>query len=739
MLRKLHAYPALVAALLVAFMALSGAILALEPVVGAIQTATGPAATQSESVAQLVSGVASNFNAPQRIERKPDGSVIVYYRNGMRPAADLVDPATGQSAGAYAPSAFFTFMTELHRSLFAGDLGRGATGVASLAMSILALSGIFMLVKRLGGWRKLFATARGTLGQRLHVEMGRLGVLMLTVTAVSGLWMSLSFFALVPDGTSGIGGFVLPPQSQAGTPADAGTLTALQDVPLGNLRELVFPAHGDPQDVFTLTTANGVGYIDQVTGALLQFTPNSFWQSVYQAVYTLHTGRGVWWYALLLGAAALTVPVMAYTGIAIWWRRQRQTPRLGNNASAGAADSVILVGSESNTTWGFAKSLGESLSERGHKVHIAPMNGLARRYVSAKSLFVLTSTHGDGAAPASASRFLARLDRFETHPDLRFAVLGFGDRSFPKFCAYAETVDQALGDKGLNRLADPFAIDRQSSQSFAVWGREIGKRLGEHLLLDHVPSYPKTTPFVLEKRSDFGQEWQSPRAILRFRPAAAGRGLFGRLRAPKYEAGDLFGIVPPGTGVARYYSLASGAEDGFVEICVSKQPGGLCSSFLHDLEPGDVVEGFMRANPDFRPRKGRAPVVMIGAGTGIAPFAGFMRNNRGRKPMYLYWGGRSADADFLYHDDLSSFRADGRLTGARFAFSRSFKRQYVQDSVREDAAFIAELIREGAQIMVCGGTAMAEGVRSALNDIATPLGTDVAALKETGRYLEDVY
>ena len=116
--------------------------------------------------------------------------------------------------------------------------------------------------------------------------------------------------------------------------------------------------------------------------------------------------------------------------------------------------------------------------------------------------------------------------------------------------------------------------------------------------------------------------------------------LIGGNGLPHFEAGDLVGILPPGSPIPRFYSLASKSSDGILEICVRKLPEGLCSEFLHGLKPGDRIDAFIQLHPDFRPASGKAPVILIGSGTGIGPLAGFIRNNTGKHPMYLYWGGR---------------------------------------------------------------------------------------------------
>jgi sulfite reductase (NADPH) flavoprotein alpha-component len=191
--------------------------------------------------------------------------------------------------------------------------------------------------------------------------------------------------------------------------------------------------------------------------------------------------------------------------------------------------------------------------------------------------------------------------------------------------------------------------------------------------------------------------------------------------------------------VARLYSLASGQADGFVEIVVRKHPGGLCSGQLWALQPGQSVQAFLRTNPGFQPDRTQAPLILIGAGTGIGPLAGFLRANRGRRPIHLWFGLRHPQADYLYAEDLTRWQADNRLTGLHTAFSRTGLRHYVQDTLREDAEAIRRLVAEGARIMVCGGREMAQGVREAMTEILHPVGLSPRALKAGGRYAEDTY
>ena len=741
MMRQLHSLVGLVAAVLLVVLAISGAILSLDPTLDRLG-ATVPARGQF-SVATLAGRVAQHYPGAEQIQRTPSGTILVYYDRDGQVGVDRVDPLTGQGIGPHVPSAFSRWLKNLHRSFLLDTPGRAAAGILALIMLMLAISGIVLLVKRLGGWRHVAGPLRGTLVQRWHAYVGRIVVLGLLLSALTGIYMSAVTFEFMPDGAQNDPDF---PSVVATGPAAAVTaLPALQAVDLSDFRELVYPYPGDASAVYSLSTTQGDGYVDPVNGALLSYLPHDGIGSTHEWIHRLHTGEGLWWLGLLLGLCALSVPLMSVTGTLTWWQRRRSMPRIAGNSGAQAADAIILVGSENNSTWGFAATLHDALTQAGLRVHTAAMNQLASEYRQAKWLFVLTATYGDGDPPSSAQRFLARLPRLKVNPDTGFAVLGFGDRQFPQFCGFARDADAALHAQGWHRSLDLETIDRQSGQAFTRWGNAVGKLLGRDLSLLHTPVRPRTRSFELIERVDYGQEVQAPTSILRFR-AVAREGVAGRLTRllggnglPRFEVGDLVGILPPGSAIPRFYSLASKSGDGFLEICVRKLPDGVCSQFLHGLDVGGRIDAFIQLHPDFRPASGKAAVILIGSGTGIGPLAGFIRNNTGKHPMYLYWGGRDPASDFLYEPELGAYLADGRLTALHAAFSRVKDGAYVQDKVLGDAPQMRELIAAGAQVLVCGSRGMAKGIAQALDEILATVGLDVQTLKKQGRYREDVF
>ncbi|MFD8598617.1 molybdopterin-dependent oxidoreductase [Kitasatospora sp. NPDC059646] len=231
------------------------------------------------------------------------------------------------------------------------------------------------------------------------------------------------------------------------------------------------------------------------------------------------------------------------------------------------------------------------------------------------------------------------------------------------------------------------------------------------------------------------------------------------VRASAQEWTEVFGRLQP-----RQYSICSSplTDPHLISLTVSVlrwdsvkgQPrGGVCSTHLADAEPGTDVPVRLRRAPHFRPPADPAtPAVMIGPGTGVAPFLGFLEDRRARghrAPNWLFFGEQHRATDFHYREELTAHLADGTLTRLDTAFSRDQRAKvYVQDRMREHGHHLWSWLQDGAHLYVCGdATRMARAVDRALHDIAAThggLAPDEAAgyLKQLAadkRYVRDVY
>jgi sulfite reductase (NADPH) flavoprotein alpha-component len=209
----------------------------------------------------------------------------------------------------------------------------------------------------------------------------------------------------------------------------------------------------------------------------------------------------------------------------------------------------------------------------------------------------------------------------------------------------------------------------------------------------------------------------------------------------------------------RLYSISSSpkAHPQEVHLTVAAvrygKRKGVSSTFLADRADSSPVPVFVQPSKHFRaPVDGDLPMIMIGPGTGVAPFRAFLQERRARGDQgknWLFFGEQHAATDFYYRDELLGMQQDGLLTQLSLAFSRDQAQKiYVQDRIREQGAELWHWLQEGAQLYICGDASrMARDVDQALRQIAQDHGglcTEGAAdywrqLSDQKRYLRDVY
>jgi sulfite reductase (NADPH) flavoprotein alpha-component len=181
---------------------------------------------------------------------------------------------------------------------------------------------------------------------------------------------------------------------------------------------------------------------------------------------------------------------------------------------------------------------------------------------------------------------------------------------------------------------------------------------------------------------------------------------------------------------------------------------GVASTFFADrIAPGTKVRAYVQRAQHFAlPENPAVPVIMIGPGTGIAPFRAFLHERMATRAPgrnWLFFGHQRSDYDFFYEDELAGMKAARVLTRLTLAWSRDSKEKiYVQDRMREVGRDLWAWLAEGAHVYVCGDAKrMAKDVEAALIDVVATFGlrptneaiSFVAEMKKGGRYQQDVY
>ncbi len=222
---------------------------------------------------------------------------------------------------------------------------------------------------------------------------------------------------------------------------------------------------------------------------------------------------------------------------------------------------------------------------------------------------------------------------------------------------------------------------------------------------------------------------------------------------------DVINILEPIT--PRLYSIASSlaAHESEVHLTVVRNcftlnnevHRGLCSDYLTNLPTDAAIEFYIHRNSEFKLPSPDKDIIMIGPGTGIAPFRSFIeeRNASGASGRnWLFYGDQHFESDFLYQTEIQNYVQVGALTNVDVAFSRDQKEKiYVQHKLLARSKEVFSWLESGAYIYVCGAKSMGEDVEKVLVQIIEEAGANsieqaqsyLLNLKEDGRYQKDVY
>ena len=262
-------------------------------------------------------------------------------------------------------------------------------------------------------------------------------------------------------------------------------------------------------------------------------------------------------------------------------------------------------------------------------------------------------------------------------------------------------------------LSDIIAAGNKEKLDAYLWGREFLD------LLEHAPA-----------------KLEDPQQLFKLLP---------RLAPRLYSIASSQALYPKQVDLSiRVVKYESHGRDRF----------GVCSTYVGERTPaGGQLPVFIHSNQLFRlPADPDVRVIMVGPGTGVAPFRAYLQHKQagmGRWPMWLFFGDQRASQDFLYREELEAWAQNGILQRLDTAFSRDQKHKiYVQDRMRENSAELWKWLDEGAYFYVCGDSKrMAPDVETALLEaIAVHSGKGpeyanefLAGMKKQKRYLRDVY
>ena len=305
-------------------------------------------------------------------------------------------------------------------------------------------------------------------------------------------------------------------------------------------------------------------------------------------------------------------------------------------------------------------------------------------------------------------------------------------------CDGEEAVSTAKGEMPLRQaLTSYFDLNRPAAELLKFFG---GRN-------------PDLAALLLPERKDDLKKWLWGRGVIDLLVDNSG---------VKLSAKEFTGLLKP--LAPRLYSISSSpkAHTGQVHLTINvvryeslgRQRKGVASTFLADRANLEIsVPVFIQTSHGFRPpTDGGRPVIMVGPGTGVAPFRGFLHERLATGAAgknWLFFGEQRAATDFYYRDELEQMLSTGHLTKLSTAFSRDqADKIYVQNRMLESAAELWAWLEDGAHFYVCGDASrMAKDVDDALHKIIESAGGKsteeakayVAKLKSDKRYQRDVY
>lgn len=474
-------------------------------------------------------------------------------------------------------------------------------------------------------------------------------------------------------------------------------------------------------------------------------------------VKQIHEGTwaGAWSGSLNL-AISIALAGLTVTGFVSWfrrWRRDRAAPL------ATGAEILVAHASQTGTAARLAAATCEGLVRAGEKATIAPLGAVrAQDLARFRLVLLVAATTGEGEVPAGARHVAGGL-KPGALDGVKLAVLGLGDRTYTNFCGGARALRAALLAAGAVEAMEMREADGEPSAAWVGWMDALRAELGVKCDVPSLPpvSPPVTLTLAARERLDVPPPAGAESATPRDATQETWRIVLESARDLDFRPGDLVRLSPGGGERERSYSVGSSSrvDPRRIELTVrlhawtgedgAPHYGRVSGFLLREAAPGGQIEARLDPHPGFNPPADpQWPVVMIGAGSGIAPFPGFITERRasGRAgPAWLLFGNRHRAGDFLWRDLLEDALRDGTLTRLDTAFSRDpDDGAHVQQRLKENAGEVyAWLMERKAVVYVCGRRAMARGVEEALAGIlASEGGLGAAeARAEIGRWLAE--
>ncbi|MEN0005748.1 MAG: PepSY domain-containing protein [Bacteroidota bacterium] len=726
--RSAHFLLAAVSAIFLLLATVTGIVLAFEPIQEHLHRPS-KVVLDEVKLATLITTLKEEYEEllELNVERGKYVKISTFSMDEEGSGDFYIDPADGTRLEmTYEQPHLFKVVTNFHRSLFLKTTGRIFVGITAFLLALIAVTGLLLIIKKLG-WRKFFLSFEKNDGlQYYHTYLGRINLIPVVIIAVSGLYLSFVRFEIIDTAT-----IVANETKEARDDFQAVPIAdfeLFQNTTLDQVKKLEFPFSEDAEDYFALYLEDRELWIHQYTGEVMESNIYPFARVVEKLSFNLHTGATSPLWAVVLLVSSISILYFMYSGFLISYRRLAHKSK--NAISAEEAELVVLVGSENGKTRQFSKLVFDALARQQQKVFIDEMNNY-RSFPKMKELIVMTSTYGEGEAPVSANQFLQLVDEVDVPSAVPFSVVGFGSTHYEKFCQFAKDVHLKLSEHpAYQQRLEPALVDRNDHYTFTQWANNWSSQNSISIDLPDQWSLPKAplADFSIVN-TQYVDDGFAETVHLE---------LYTKKRKA-YQAGDLIAIQPHPNEEERYYSIGK-LQNGNLFLAVKRHQHGKVSNMLYQKEVSNSFQGTHISNTRFHFPTHAPKVIMIANGTGIGPFVGMLQEPNAI-PKSLFWGLRNAASYQPLAGEIQTALATGRLQSFATAYSRTDgPYHYVQDIIHDQSAPLANDLKSGAIVMICGSLAMLKGVLAVLDAAVQQYNEQpISHYQEGGQILSDCY
>jgi sulfite reductase (NADPH) flavoprotein alpha-component len=722
-----HLTLAISSALFIIIASLTGIILAFEP----ISTKINPynvTDINSISIAETITALENEYEEIIAINVDENDFVSVsIITNDGKNESFYINPKTGKKVGnMIQKSPIFEFATNLHRSLFLKSTGRLIICIISLLLFLIAITGTILIAKRQGGFQKIFSKiVKEDFNQYYHIILSRYAFIPIVIITLTGVYLSLEKFSLLPKDNT-----IHEKTAQKASTIDIKPIdfSIFKSTKLSAITELEFPFSSDVEDYFYLKSESKEVAIHQKNGQIISDKKLGLIAlgSYYSII--LHTGKGsiIWSIILLLSCFALLYFI--FSGFHMTLKRRKSKTTIHNKHTKDEAKFIVLVGSETGRTFNFANAFYTALLKIEEKVFITTLNEYTT-YKKATKIIIFTATYGNGEAPINGNKFIENINKINQQKVLKFAVVGFGSKAYPKFCKFAILVHASLQiHKDFIPTIPIYKIDNESFDSFIAWVKEWS--FNNQLVLnihkeDIKKSSEKNIEFKVAKKTNLNVD---DTFLLHLKPT----------EKVKFVSGDLLSIKLKDENRNRIYSIAKIGKN--ILLSIRKHEFGICSTYLNNIDLKENLTAHIQNNKQFHFPKKATEIILISNGTGIAPFLGMIQKNKKQK-VHLFWGGKTNDSLKIYENFINIALEKKSLSSFYPVFSQEQQEKiYVQDILKNHTELVTSVLKKGNVIMICGSIAMQKGATAQLETIVKQnLKTYLNQFINSGQIKTDCY